>query len=60
MFNPREDLMSNDGMEVFSSLELGFNPIKMQKETRKDDGGMARVARSGREINFRVIGNLAS
>ena len=60
MFNPREDLMSNDGMEVFSSLELGFNPIKMQKETRKDDGGMARVGRSGREMNFRVIGNLAS
>ena len=57
MFNPREDLMSNDGMEVFSSLELGF---KMQKETRKDDGGMALVGRSGREMNFRVIGNLAS
>ena len=60
MFNPREDLVSDDVMEVFSSLELGFNPIKMQKETRKDDGGMARVGRSGREMNFRVIGNLAS
>ena len=57
MFNLREDLMSNDGMEVFSSLELGFN---MQKETRKDDGGLALVGRSGREMNFRVIGNLAS
>ena len=60
MFNLREDLMSDDGMEVFSFLELGFNPIKMQKETRKDDGGLALVGRSGREMNFRVIGNLAS
>ena len=60
MFNLREDLMSNDGMEVFSSLELGFNPIKMQEETRKDDGGLAGVGRSGREMNFHVIESLAS
>ena len=60
MFNLREDLMSNDGMEVFSSLELGFNPIKMQKETRKDDGALPLVGRSGREMNFHVIASLAS
>ena len=30
-FDLTEALVSNDGMEVFSFVELGFNPIRMQR-----------------------------
>ena len=59
MFNLREDLMSNDGMEVFSFVELGFNPIRMQKELWKNGDGLTSVGKRGRETDFHAIARLA-
>ena len=58
MFNLREDLMSNDGMEVFSFVELGFNPIRMQKELWKNGDGLTSVGRRGRETDFHARARL--
>ena len=59
MFDLTEALVSNDGMEVFSFVELGFNPIRMQKELRKDGDGLTPVGRRGRETDFHAIARLA-
>ena len=59
MFDLTEALVSNDGMEVFSFVELGFNPIRMQKELRKDCDGLTSVGRRGRETDFRAIERIA-
>ena len=59
MFDLTEALVSNDGMEVFSFVELGFNPIRMQKELRKDGDGLTSVGRRGLETDFHAIARLA-
>ena len=59
MFDLTEALESNDGMEVFSFVELGFNPIRMQKELRKDGDGLTSVGRRGLETDFHAIARLA-
>ena len=59
MFDLTEALVSNDGMEVFSFVELGFNPIRMLKELRKDGDGLTSVGRRGLETDFHAIARLA-
>ena len=59
MLDLTEALVSNNGMEVFSFVELGFNPIRMQKELWKDGDGLTSVGRRGRETDFRAIERLA-
>ena len=59
MFDLTKALVSNDGMEVFSFVELGFNPIRMQKELRKDGDGLTSVGRRGLETDFHAIARLA-
>ena len=59
MFDLTEALVSNDEMEVFSFVELGFNPIRMQKELRKDGDGLTSVGRRGLETDFHAIARLA-
>ena len=59
MFDLTEALVSNDGMEVFSFVELGFNPIRMQKELWKDGDGLTSVGRRGLETDFHAIARLA-
>ena len=59
MFDLTEALVSNDGMEVFSFVELGFNPIRMQKELWKDCDGLTSVGRRGLETDFHAIARLA-
>ena len=59
MFDLTEALESNDGMEVFSFVELGFNPIRMQKELWKDCDGLTSVGQRGRETDFHAIARLA-
>ena len=59
MFDLTEALVSNDGMEVFSFVELGFNPIRMQRELWKDCDGLTSVGKRGREKDFRAIASIA-
>ena len=59
MFDLTVALVSNDGMEVFSFVELGFNPIRMPKELWKDCDGLNSVGKSGREKDFRAIASIA-
>ena len=59
MFDLTKALVSNDEMEVFSFVELGFNTISMQKELRKDCDGLTSVGRRGLETDFHAIARLA-
>ena len=59
MFDLTVALVSNDGMEVFSFVELGFNPIRMQKELWKDCDGLTSFGKRGRETDFRAIARIA-
>ena len=59
MFDLTVALVSNDGMEVFSFVELGFNPIRMPKELWKDCDGLTSFGKRGRETDFRAIARIA-